>query len=220
MTPANRKIEWLVWGGLFLVMATLVLVFLLGEARARTSLAKDLPPLGEVSDFTLTNQAGQMVTLGTLREHVWVGDIIFTRCPGPCRKMSREMNELSEALPANGNARLVTLTTDPAYDTPPVFRDYIRELKLSARPDRWLFLTGTKHQIAQLAIDSLKLTAMEKPAADREGENDLFIHSTIFVVVDKKAQLRAIFESTGERVDFQQIKPRILDTVRRLEREG
>jgi hypothetical protein len=38
--------------------------------------------------------------------------------------------------------------------------------------------------------------------------------------VDKKAQLRAIFESTGEGVDFQQIKPRILDTVRRLEREG
>jgi cytochrome oxidase Cu insertion factor (SCO1/SenC/PrrC family) len=114
----------------------------------------------------------------------------------------------------------VTLTTDPAYDTPPVFRNYIEELKLDARPDRWLFLTGTKQQIADLAIDSLKLTAIEKPAADREGANDLFIHSTIFVVVDKKARLRAIFESTGEGVDFRQIKPRILDTVRRLEREG
>lgn len=220
MTPANRKLEWLVWGGLCLVITTLVLVFLLGEVRARTSLAKDLPPLGNVADFTLTNQTGNAVTIDILRGHVWVGDIIFTRCPGPCRKMSREMNELSEALPASSNARLVSLTTDPTYDTPPVLLDYIQQLKLNARPDRWLFLTGTKQQIAALAVDSLKLTALEKPVNDREGVNDLFIHSTIFVVVDKKAQLRAIFESTGEGVDFQQIKPRILDTVRRLERES
>jgi len=219
MTPTNRKIEWLVWGGLFLVIATLVLVFLLGEIRARSSVAKELPPLGNVADFSLTNQAGQTVTLDTLRGHVWVGDIIFTRCPGPCRKMTHEMNELSEALPASSNTRLVTLTTDPTYDTPPVLRDYIQQLKLKTAPDRWLFLTGTKQQIAQLAVDSLKLTSLEKPAADRESANDLFIHSTIFVVVDKKSQLRGIFESTGEGVDFQQIKPKILDTVRRLERE-
>ena len=80
---------------------------------------------------------GNAVTLDTLRGHVWVGDIIFTRCPGPCRKMSREMNELSEALSARSNARLVSLTTDPTYDTPAVFRDYIQQLKLNARPDRW-----------------------------------------------------------------------------------
>jgi protein SCO1/2 len=220
MTPANRKIEWLVWGGLLLVIATLVLVFLLREVRARNSLAKELPPLGTVADFTLTNQAGQTVTLDTLRGHVWVGDIIFTRCPGPCRKMTHEMNELSEALPVGSNARLVTLTTDPTYDTPPILRDYVQQLKLKTTPaDRWLFLTGTKQQIAQLAVDSLKLTALEKPTGDRESANDLFIHSTIFVVVDKQGQLRAVFQSTGEGVDFQQVKGKILNTVRRLEGE-
>lgn len=220
MKPANRKVEWLVWGGLCLIIATLMLLFLLGELRGRTSLAKDLPQLGEVADFTLTNQAGREVTLDALRGHVWVGDIIFTRCPGPCRKMTQEMNQLSDALSQSGNARLVTLTTDPGYDTPAVLSSYIQQLKLNALPDRWLFLTGTKQQIAQLAVDSLKFTALEKPTADREGANDLFIHSTIFVVVDKHAQLRAIFESTGEGVDFQQVKPRILDTVQRLEHES
>ena len=114
----------------------------------------------------------------------------------------------------------MTLTTDPGYDTPPVLRDYIERLKLNASPDRWLFLTGAKDQIAALAVNSLKLTAQEKAASERESANDLFIHSTIFVVVDKRAQLRAIFESTGEGVDFVQIKPQILKTIRQLERES
>src|SRR5438874_320707 len=196
MSPITRKVEWLVWGGLFLIIATILLLFVLTEVRARNSRAAALPVLAEVANFTLTNQTGRAVSLDDLRGHVWVTDIIFTRCPGPCQKMSREMNELSEGIPASSGARLVTLTTDPGFDTPPVLRDYIERLKLNASPDRWLFLTGAKDQIAALAANSLKLTAQEKAASERESANDLFIHSTIFVVVDKRAQLRAIFEST------------------------
>lgn len=220
MTPTTRKVEWLVWGGLFLVITTLLLLFLLSEVRSRYARAHPLPVLGAISNFTLTNQAGHAISLDDLRGHVWVADIIFTRCPGPCAKMSREMNELCESLPTGSQARLITLTTDPDFDTPPIFRDYIRQHNLNADPNRWLFLTGTKQQIAQLAVGSLKLTAQEKALSDRESVNDLFIHSTIFVVVDKKAQLRAIFQSTGEGVDFREVKPQILETVQRLESES
>ena len=49
---------------------------------------------------------------------------------------------------------------------------------------------------------------------------DLFIHTTIFVVVDKHAQLRGSFETGGEGVDWTNgVEPRLLKTVRQLENE-
>jgi cytochrome oxidase Cu insertion factor (SCO1/SenC/PrrC family) len=82
-----------------------------------------------------------------------------------------------------------------------------------------MFLTGAKPEIAKLAIDSLKLTAIEKKPGERESPQDLFIHSTIFVVADKQARLRGVFETTGEGIDPQNVKARILAAVKELERE-
>ena len=55
----------------------------------------------------------------------------------------------------------------------------------------------------KLAIDSLKLTAVEKKPEERESPQDLFVHSTIFVIADKRGQLRGVFETTGEGIDPQ-----------------
>jgi protein SCO1/2 len=88
--------------------------------------------------------------------------------------------------------KFVTLTTDPDYDTPAILKPYAQQA--GANPSRWLFLTGSKDQIAHLALDGLKLAAQEKPAADRETPVDLFIHSTLFVVVDKQGRVQAIFD--------------------------
>jgi protein SCO1/2 len=206
----------LVWGGL-LLLVTLLLVGLLFQIRSRAHAREALPVLGQVADFTLTNQAGRVVSLADLRGHVWVGDIIFTRCPGPCMKMTRQMKELEKALPAGSNVKLVTLTTDPDYDTPAILKTYSE--RFSADPHQWTFLTGTKDEIRKLGIDSLKLTAIEKKPEEREESNDLFIHSTIFVLVDRKGQLRGVFQTTGEGIDPKQVQANILESVRQLERE-
>jgi protein SCO1/2 len=216
MNAGTRKTIWLVWGGLLLLL-TLLTVGLLLQIRSRANARTALPLLGQVADFTLTNQNGRAVSLGDLRGHVWVGDIIFTRCPGPCRKMTRQMKELEKALPAGSDSRLVTLTTDPEYDRPKVLKKYGEEY--SADPNRWMFLTGTKPEIRKLGVDSLKLAALDKSPEERESPNDLFIHATIFVVVDRKAQLRGVFETTGEGIDPKQVQAKILESVSQLERE-
>jgi protein SCO1/2 len=198
--------------------ACLLLACLLGLLRIRASLGKPLPVYGKVADFSLTNQNNSPVSLANLRGHVWVGDIIFTRCPGPCLKMTRQMRELEQALPSKGNALLVTLTTDPEFDTPSVLKAYSQRFGADLR--HWMFLTGTKKEIADLAVGSLKLTALDKKPEERQSPNDLFIHSTIFVLVDKHAQLRGVFQTTGEGVDPVLVKSQILAGVRRLEREG
>ena len=208
----------LIWIGAGLALAVLFLAFVQNFLLGRAQLGKPLPVLGSITDFSLTNQDGQPVSLGTLRGRVWVADIIFTRCAGPCLKMSRQMKELQEALPASSQAKLVTLTTDPDFDTPAVLKAYSR--RFGADNNRWLFLTGTKQQLMSLATGSLKLTAIEKKPDERESPADLFIHSTIFVIVDKQGQLRGIFETSGEGINPAEVKEQILAAVRRLERES
>ena len=212
-----RGIQWPVWGGLALVVFTVALVLVLTGLKFQGSPGKPLPMIGPIADFALTNQNGRAVSLADLRGRVWVADIIFTRCAGPCPRMTRQMKELQDALPPDSQAKLVTLTTDADFDTPPVLRVYAE--RFGADPNRWLFLTGTKQEIAKLAIDSLKLTAVAKKPEERESPADLFVHSTIFVVADKQARLRGVFETTGEGIDPRAVQTQILAAVRQLERE-
>jgi protein SCO1/2 len=217
MNQPVRRIDWLAWGGLALVALTLLAAFLLVQLKSRSASSQPLPVYGQIADFTLTNQNGRAVSLADLRGQVWIADIIFTRCPGPCLKMTKQMKALQDALRPGSPAKLVTLTTDADYDRPPVLKAYAE--RFAADPQRWIFLTGTKRDVAKLAIDSLKLTAIEKKPGERESAEDLFVHSTIFVIADKLGQLRGVFETTGEGIDPQNVKTQILAAVGQLERE-
>jgi protein SCO1 len=207
-----------VWVGIGLTGALLMLALTLALLNTPGARSGPLPVYGQVADFALTNQDGRVVSLADLRGHVWVADIIFTRCPGPCLKMSRQMQELQQSLPSQTGTRLVSLTTDADYDTPPILKSYAA--RFNADTNRWIFLTGTTRQIANLAIDSLKLTAIAKKPEERQSPEDLFVHSTIFVLLDKEARLRGIFETVGEGIDPEQVKRQILAGIRQLEREG
>jgi cytochrome oxidase Cu insertion factor (SCO1/SenC/PrrC family) len=179
------------------------------------------PPLhviGPVADFTLTNQDGKLTTLADLTNRVWVADIVFTRCAGPCPRMTGQMRELQAALPADSPARLVTLTTDPEFDSPEVLKKY--GTRFGADFNRWTFLTGTKMEIGLLAANSLKLSAQPVKPEEQKDAADLFIHTTIFVIVDKQARLRGFFETGGDDVDWtNSVLPKIVRTVRQLENE-
>ena len=131
--------------------------------------------------------------------------------------MTRQMKELQQALPAASRTRLITLTTDPDFDSPAVLKTYAE--RFGANPNRWQFLTGTKKQLGDLAIASLKLTAIEKGPGERQSPDDLFVHSTIFVIVDRRGQLRGIYETAGEGIEWQKSRAQVLAAIRRLELE-
>ncbi|HMP83448.1 MAG TPA: SCO family protein, partial [Verrucomicrobiota bacterium] len=211
MDDASERLSRTIWVGVGLTVVLLCVAIVMSRVKDRNAAADSLPVIGTVADFALTDQHGKTVTLADLRGRVWVADIIFTRCAGPCPRMTGQMESLQNALPKNSRARLVSLTTDPDFDTPEVLNKYAS--RFNADPERWSFLTGDKKQIAALAIDSLKLTAIEKDEADRENPQDLFIHSTIFVVVDKQARLRGLFETTGDDIDWPAIPSAILAAV-------
>jgi protein SCO1/2 len=130
--------------------------------------------------------------------------------------MTGQMKLLQDLLPPTSGAKLVTLTTDPDNDTPAVMKKYGE--RFNADFNRWKFLTGTKTEIAGLASGSLKLGAVPVKLEDQKSVADLFIHTTIFVIVDKHARLRGVFETGGEGVDWTNVvQPKLLATVRQLE---
>lgn len=173
---------------------------------------KPLPVLGEVGDFAVTNQSGLRLDRGSLLGRPWVADLIFTRCPGPCRQLTAALRKVQEKLPAESPVRLVSVTSDPEFDTPAILGRYAG--KFGVDTNRWQFVTGTRESIRNLATTQLKLVLVEKPEADRQGPDDLFLHSTLAVVVDGKGRLRAaveLLETGGVET--------VLEALKALERE-
>ena len=219
MTEKIQRPPPTVWLGFSFVSGLLGLALLISFFQVnRSRQLPQLPVLGSVAAFTLTNQDGQITTLADLTNHVWVADIVFTRCAGPCPRMTGQMELLQNFLPPASTAKLVTLTTDPENDSPAVLKKYGQ--RFDADFNRWTFLTGTKNEIAALASGSLKLSAQPVKPAEQKDVADLFIHTTIFVIVDKRARLRGFFETGGDGVDWtNSVQPRILASVRLLENE-
>jgi protein SCO1/2 len=216
MTENPRQFPCTVWLGIGFAFGLLGLTYIVALTKMERTRQVVLPVLGQIASFTLTNQNGQVETLAGLSNHVWVADIVFTRCAGPCPRMTGQMKLLQDLLPPTSGAKLVTLTTDPDNDTPAVMKKYGE--RFNADFNRWKFLTGTKTEIAGLASGSLKLSAVPVKLEDQKSVADLFIHTTIFVIVDKHARLRGVFETGGEGVDWTNVvQPKLLATVRQLE---
>jgi protein SCO1/2 len=204
MTNSRSKIQYVVWGALGIVIIAIFGAYILSQVNA-----KPLPVYNALPSFTLTNQNNAPVTLDSMRGQIWLADIIFTRCPSQCLRMSSHMKELQAKLP--NTVKLVSLTTDPTYDTPEKLKKYSGNFSSS---DNWLFLTGPKAVIKNVAVAGLKLAVEETPEAERENPNDLFIHSTKFVLVDQLGRVRGYFDG-----DDPQSTPEILSAVKALERE-
>jgi len=219
MTGDTPRPPRTIWVGFLLFFALFALAFLVWLSQALRNFGEvPLRVIGPVADFALTNQDGRLTTLADFSNHVWVADIIFTRCAGPCPRMTGQMRSLENLLPKDSTAKLVTLTTDPDYDSPEIMKRYGE--RLGADFSRWTFLTGTKMDIGGLAANSLKLSAQPVKPEDQKSAADLFIHTTIFVVVDKHAQLRGFFETGGDGVDWtNDVQPKLLQAVWQLEKE-
>ena len=156
-----------------------------------------LPVLRTISSMDLVDQEGKPVNLQTFRGQPWFANIIFTRCPGPCARMTQKMRQLQEALPAEASeVQLVSLTTDPDFDTPEVLSQYARKFQADTRS--WKFLTGTKEEIVRVSTQEWLLVMLEKGEAERESTNDIFLHSTLTVLMDGLGRIRGTYEILEE----------------------
>ena len=190
-SPAPRRGvgRGLLWGLLVLVIAAIA--GLTWWTRFGPGAVPPPPVLSEVPDFTLTAQDGSTVTREDLLGAPWVADLVFTRCVLACPVMSGKMAILDRELP--DGVRLVSITVDPEHDQPAVLAAYAEKFGAS---DRWLFLTGPREQIAQLAGEGLRLGYDPNPPLVPLEPGDNIYHSTRFVLLDDQARVRGYYETT------------------------
>jgi protein SCO1/2 len=120
-----------------------------GAARgpAVSSLARE----AEVApSFTLTDQDGKSVSLASLRGRSLLIDFVYTHCMGPCPILTSKHVELQRSLPPLVRERVhfVSITLDPANDTPEALTRYAKER--GADLSGWSFLTGPEVEVAEV----------------------------------------------------------------------
>jgi len=145
-----------------------------------------LPVLTQLPDFRLLECRGQTLGLADLRGKVWIADFIFTRCPGPCPRMSSRMASLQSNLSREEGLRLVSISVDPEFDTQEVLAKYA--VRYRAVEGRWFFMTGDKTAIHSLAKSGFLVG----------GVDDVTLHTTRFVLVDRQGRVRGYYSSSDE----------------------
>jgi protein SCO1 len=168
-------------------------------------------PAFAIPEFRLQNQEGIPFGTEELQGKIWVAHFIFTRCPGPCLAMTRNMVALQEKLGKESPVHFVTFTVDPENDTPAVLKFYGENH--AADWGRWTFLTGERSVMHELILNGFKLSVAEATPEELPITGP-YTHSTLFVVVDKNGKTAGYLEGTSE--DFLE---KMLTLLKKTERK-
>lgn len=145
-----------------------------------------------IPEFELVDQDGRARTRDIFRGASTILAFTFTHCPTACPIIHSNLVRLQEALRGTP-VRIVSITVDPAHDTPEALKAHAQ--RLSADPARWSFLTGDEGTIRRI-IDGLRFGIEEDPSititlADGSTMNNI-IHTTKLLLIGPDATVRAM----------------------------
>lgn len=145
----------------------------------------------KVSDFELINQNGEVITQEDYKDKIYVVDFFFTRCPSICPIMTNNMAKLQKEFLNTKEVMFLSLSVTPDIDSIPVLRKYATDKGVI--DSKWNVTTGNKKHIYELARKSYF-------AVVEQGDGGLqdFIHTPNFILVDKKKQIRGIYNGTDD----------------------
>jgi len=140
-------------------------------------------------DFELVNQNGKIITQEDYKNKIYIADFFFTSCQSICIPMAYNMGELQSFYKNDDDILFLSHSVMPKMDSISVLRKYADKKGVIDR--KWNVTTGDKKQIYDLARKSY-FVVTEEGSGD---END-FIHTENFVLVDKERRLRGFYDGT------------------------
>lgn len=144
-----------------------------------------------IKPFSFINQDGKTITDKDYDGKIYVVDYFFTTCQTICPKMTTELQRVQDKFAyTNGLVQILSHTVNPKNDSVPVLKSYSN--LVHADNNIWNFVTGDKKHLYDLARESYLLNAMEG-----DGGPDDFIHSELFILVDKEKHIRGIYDGTN-----------------------
>lgn len=161
-----------------------------GGSVARLSRGDSLPPL------SLIDEQGRPLTERDFLGRTTFVTFVYTRCPLPefCPAVTSRFRQLQAALSKDRSlahdTRLLSVTLDPAYDTPAVLKDYARAI--GADPARWSFASGDPAEVLKVA---------RAFAVYVEQNGAVLDHTLTTALVDETGRVREIWRGNGWSVN-------------------
>src|SRR5262245_24614867 len=149
---------------------------------SRLAVIQPAPP------FSLTTQSGAPLRSADLKGKVLLVSFIFTTCSGFCPATTHRMAGVQQELKTRGLSKkaqvhLLSISLDPARDTPQVLTNYMKAYDVDAAS--WSFLTGSVDEVGKVVKE---WGMWAKPAAN--GQLD---HPSRVYLVDRQGRIREIY---------------------------
>jgi protein SCO1/2 len=165
-----------------LIPSLILLVLLLGAVFIGQMMLNkpNIPQLYTIPAFEYPSNHGSAFTNNNFINKISVANFIFTKCPGICPVMSREMSVLYEEFSGSEQIQFVSFSVDPSNDSLQALKDYAGNW--GVHDQRWHFLRTDKESIQTLYEDGFKL-----------GGELPYGHSIKFVLIDNNNTIRGYF---------------------------
>jgi len=196
---------------LLLALAMACAVLLVGCGESYDSLSDEAYPL--------TNYDGTAVTFPAAYEgEVVLVGYVYTQCPDICSVITANMRNVYDALDGDTEGvQFVTITFDPARDTPAQLAAYAETFSLQER--QWDLLTGnpaTIHALMQRMGVRRALAGEDAAAFDGtfpEDEDYIIDHTDRMTLIDGEGRIRDYY--MGSRMPAEMV----VEDINHLRRE-
>ena len=184
-----------------LFFTILLLAFYYFVFRGTDNWKVKMPVLSYVQPFSFTNQDGEVVTDKNLLNKITVVEYFFTTCKGICPKLNTNMKQVYEIYKNESDFQILSHTCNPSTDSVSVLKHYSDSLQVNTK--KWIFLTGRKDSLYQMARGSYLL---DDPKNNVEKIEDQFIHTQFFALVDRQGKVRGKIYDGLKMLEVEQLK--------------
>lgn len=150
---------------------------------------KKFPPINTIRPFSFINQDGQRLTDSNMLGKVYAVEYFYTTCPGICPRMNKNMRKVYDELSKESDFKILSLTCDPKTDSEAKLKQYADSMQVDTQ--KWIFLTGRKDSLYSAARLSFSI---DDPANIVRNEEDDFMHSQNWALVNRKGEVVGIFD--------------------------
>src|SRR5215204_1478165 len=152
--------------------------------------------VGEIApDAALVDQDGRSRTFSEWRGKTVAVTFVYTRCPVPdfCPLMDGHFAAVQRDLDADRSlaerVRLLSVSFDPAHDTPTVLREHAH--RVGANPKIWTWLTGPRGEVEKFAL-AFGVSTMRDDKPPQE-----IVHNLRTAVIDRTGKIVSILPGNG-----------------------
>jgi protein SCO1/2 len=159
-------------------LLSVIVLFAFGLVTAQAQEPEQSPAQKYFSDVQLVNQNGEKMRLYTdlLQGKTVIINSFFATCQGSCLPLMRNLQQVQTSLGdrLGKDARIISISVDPALDTPAALKAYAKKLQAK---DGWYFLSGDKASV-EFALKKLGQFVEAKES-----------HLNIFIIANERTGL-------------------------------